>query len=491
MKLPTFTHPLSSLSLAITALLAAHPAGAADYTWDTKTSPGVTGGDGTWNTSTANWTTDIGKSNVSWNTLTPGTAVFGGTAGVVKLGKGVQAEGLTFNTTGYELKEASEGLTFTLGGTGTITSGLNITTTINTSIAGSVGLTKAGAGTVILAKSSDYTGDTTISAGALQLDKDNALPATTNVKVSSSGTLDLNGCTSTLAGLAGSGAVTNSGGKNGASAALLLVGNLNASSEFSGVIENHPNAALSLDKVGTGTLTLSGRNTYTGTTDVDAGSLLINGDNSAAKGTVTVASKATLGGTGTVGGATTIKSGGIGAPGAAPGAIGTQTFNGALTYDSGSTFKWDLSGATLAIPNGTNNQGSYDEVVASGAVSVMCGAIFEVNLAGLAANGSNFSGSFWDSHRTWSNVFTGAGVTSLNGSLFRFGGSDGNGMMVAADGTVANQGRFSFSGSTLNWDAAGLSPGGLTPVPEPGTWVALGSLVGCGLCLRNRRRAAR
>ncbi len=51
---------------------------------------------------------------------------------------------------------------------------------------------------------------------------------------------------------------------------------------------------------------LGGNNTYTGMTAVTAGTLLINGNQSAANGAVTVAAGASLGGAGTIGGSTTI-----------------------------------------------------------------------------------------------------------------------------------------------------------------------------------------
>jgi autotransporter-associated beta strand protein len=97
----------------------------------------------------------------------------------------------------------------------------------------------------------------------------------------------------------------------------LEVGSLNVNSDFSGVIQNAgisagPDQAGSLLKEGTGTLTLSGPNTHTGETTVDAGTLVVNGSIADSKQT-TVKCGATLSGTGTVG-PLQVNSGGVFAP---------------------------------------------------------------------------------------------------------------------------------------------------------------------------------
>src|SRR5205807_2687326 len=81
----------------------------------------------------------------------------------------------------------------------------------------------------------------------------------------------------------------------------LVVGSNNLSTEVSGVIDDGCGCGPggSLEKVGTGTLTLSGINTYTGPTAVFGGTLLVTGS-IASSASVLVDNGATLGGTGTV-----------------------------------------------------------------------------------------------------------------------------------------------------------------------------------------------
>src|SRR6202042_2561290 len=85
--------------------------------WDPSDSASGTGsgGNGTWDTSSANWFN--GSSDVAWNNAYNPVAVFAGTAGTVSLGTGITASELVFTTTGYSVQ--SNTLTLA-GGTGLV-----------------------------------------------------------------------------------------------------------------------------------------------------------------------------------------------------------------------------------------------------------------------------------------------------------------------------------------------------------------------------------
>jgi Hint domain-containing protein len=183
---------------------------------------------------------------------------------------------------------------------------------------------------------------------------------------------------------------------------------------------------------GPGTLVLSGNNTYTGTTDIQNGTVLIDGSN--AKSAVTVGNGGTLGGTGTAG-AVTVDSGGTFAPG------DPSTFTVAsLTLNSGAAFDEQIGGPAP----GTGGAGGYDQtVVESDGTISLGGATLNVSLV------NNFTPSVGDSFTIINNE-TGSPVSgtfaglaqdatfNVDGDLFQisYDGGSGQDVTLTDEGTA-------------------------------------------------------
>ena len=251
------------------------------------------GGTGTWNSANyTNWYAGNATESVQW--VTTAGAVFGGTAGTVTVnGTQTVGRGITFNTTGYTLT----GGNITLKGANATansitTNGSAISATIAATLAGSSGLTKAGAGTLTLSGANTYTGTTTVSAGTLQLATQTALYNGTtanwtasNITVNTGAALALNvggagefisANIDTLRALGGA----SNGFMNNSTLALDTT-NAGGNFTYSGNISNTNGGSnvLNLAKTGSGTLTLSGTNTNTGSVSVSGGTLLLSGAN--------------------------------------------------------------------------------------------------------------------------------------------------------------------------------------------------------------------
>jgi autotransporter-associated beta strand protein len=190
-------------------------------------------------------------------------------------------------------------------------------------ISGTGVVNQIGAGTTILTGANTYSGATTIDAGTLQAGAMNAFSPASEFTIASGATLNLAGFDQTIGSLEGTGNVT-------LGTAELTVGGDNASTTFSGTISGNGG---SLIKAGSGVLTLTGINSFTGPTNVNVGALLVDGS-IASSSLTTVSSGATLGGSGSVG-STIVLSGGTFAPGPSTGTPGTITVAGNLAFQSG------------------------------------------------------------------------------------------------------------------------------------------------------------
>lgn len=400
-------------------------------------------------------------------------------------------------------------------------------------VSGDQDLTKSGLGTLVLSNANSYAGDTTVSAGVLRIQNSAALGTTAgNTIVREGGELQMQGgisvaagetlsLTGTGAGGTGSAALRNISGDNSWTGAITLqneagvvrinsdadtltLGNISESKTkdkiltfggaghvaVRGVISSSGND-IALVKDGTGTLTLFNANTYTSKTTVSGGRLTVaatatinstsavaigagefnyNSATALSQGVAFSSSGGTLSGSGTITPAVTVTSGNTHAPGVV-GDPGTQRFAGSLTYATGSIFEWDLDAPASDSGTDAADAGSYDRVVAGGAV--IGSSIFKVVLG---TNG--FTQAFWDTNKSWTDLFTkGLGSADLALIFTSFGGGG-----VASNGRVDNQGLFRFTGDTLYWYA---QAGDSAVLPEPTSAMAA-LLLAAGL-LRRRR----
>ncbi|MBZ9814514.1 autotransporter-associated beta strand repeat-containing protein, partial [Mesorhizobium sp. CA7] len=171
-------------------------------------------------------------------------------------------------------------------------------------------LDKQGTGTLVLTGNHSYGAGTTIETGVLQVGFG-----------TTAGALD-----------------TPSALNNGS-----LAFNLNNNYTFGGTISGTGG----LTKSGFGTTTLTGNNSYAGSTIITAGTLLVNGDQSAATGQTTAGNATTLGGIGIIGGNVTIQAGGTLSPGDAGNAPGALTIGGNLTLNNTSAVNVNFGQANV------------------------------------------------------------------------------------------------------------------------------------------------
>ena len=212
--------------------------------------------------------------NTAQGTDQPGIRVDANAAGLTLSGK------ITAN-----LANAKFSGTGTVSLTGQVTGAFGIET--NTSFATTVTLNNA-------ADNTNYLGSTIIGAAStLALGRADQIPnGSGKGDMLNAGNLKLNGFSETINGLSGAGTVDGVSG-----APIFTLGDNSATgNDFSGVIKNTADN-LTLRKIGTGTQTLSGVNTYTGGTAVNNGTLILNGADTGTgviRGAVNINSGATM-----------------------------------------------------------------------------------------------------------------------------------------------------------------------------------------------------
>jgi autotransporter-associated beta strand protein len=219
-------------------------------------------------------------------------------------------------------------------------------------------------------------------------------------------------------------------------------------------------------KTGAGTTILTGANTYSGTTTVNEGALLVNGSITGL-GTVSVAGGATLGGSGSIAGPVIVD--GILSPGTA--SIESLS-TGALTLNTGSAFAYEMNSSVVG-----NDKGD---------LQIVNGNLTLNGHIELALSESTFTPNT-----------TTLTIIQYTGALLGAGGFF-FGETPLSEGTVFNDGhnnwKISYVAPTGGSNFATSIPGShfitlsnLTAIPEPGSSLALGCLIGSGALLRRRR----
>ncbi|MBC8041185.1 MAG: autotransporter-associated beta strand repeat-containing protein [Opitutaceae bacterium] len=504
---------VTGAALVSLTLLCALPA--ADITW-------VGGVSGTWNTSAANWSgastvftnldnvsfTDSGLTpnptiGVTTNPLNVGTMAVSNTSGtytvnatsggtltgatLTKSGAGTLTFGQTgaiaftntnlqggtliirqnaftggaINVSGNVEVGSVTAATTTLAGT-TLTGSGELTFTpnggtrmsLNADTSGFTGTLKASAsGQVNMVAASSYT----LSQAKVVLSGDTLFQGL------AAGTLQIGEITTGSANRLGYG-ITN------ASALVYQIGALNTASSIAGVIQNGgttitngaATGTVGLTKVGTGSLSLTGANTYTAATTVNAGTLLVgNGTSGSIASALTVNAGAFYGNlaSGNVTTAAVTIGNGAGSAdssfGAGQNVIGRFASSSSLTLGTDARFVFDLNSFTETT----------DTVTFGGTVTL--NGLFALNDLNTGAINWSLNDSF--------TVLSGSSITSTFANLADGGTIIVNGVTYLAD----------YTGTSVTLTVTDISP-----IPEPATFATLLSMSSFALVLFARRRRA-
>jgi len=382
---------------------------------------GAMGGSGTLFKTGVGTLTLTGANSYTGGTVVTGGAIavaqdaaLGAASGGVSLGDAVSSGTIRF-TNAAQLSSLRD---FTLGSAGGIFDTTGNTVTLSGGISGAGGLTKIGAGVLELAHNNSYTGPSVVSEGTLRSGAVNGLGSGAALLVNGGAAVDLNGFGQSVSSLSGNGSIFLGTG-------TLTAGVSDASGAFAGSISGSG----SVVKIGSGTLALTGANTYAGGTSVLGGALL--GTSSSLQGNIlnnsTVVFDQNTDGTygGSMSGSGRLMKSGT----------GSLTLNGNNTYTGGTLI---AGGAIISSPTGLSgsilNNGS---LIFGGASS----GVFTGIIAGTGTVTKTGTGTM-----TMNSAQALTGLTSVaQGTLVMNGGTAG-GVDVAAGATLRVNG---FIGGSL------------------------------------------
>jgi fibronectin-binding autotransporter adhesin len=271
-----------------------------------------------------------------------------------------------------------------ISGAGGISFDLSGTYTYAGNLSGALSVAQQGTGTTTLTGVNSYTGATTINSGTLQAGSSGVFGNQSPVTINGSGILNLGVFSNTIGSLASAG--TTSSVIIGSGATLTVGNSATPTIFFNGTISGA--GALTYNNLDGNVFLLTGANTYTGTTDVNNGTLLVENSSGSGIGTgpITIGSGAVL----QIGNVNTFGSIGAGA------IMDDGTFT--LTRTDTNTYSNSISGfgsvdvdrgvvtlsgnntyaGVTSVFNSTLNAGSIT-AVGSGTLDLSTGAIFNLN----------------------------------------------------------------------------------------------------------------
>ncbi|MEI6597998.1 MAG: autotransporter-associated beta strand repeat-containing protein, partial [bacterium] len=278
-----------------------------------------------------------------------------------------------------------------------------VDTNISAALSGAGNLTKSGSGALNLSGNSNYTGVINFNAGKINL----AGSGTTSLGAISFGATS-NGVLSLSGRSASVGLLTSADDRayiedNNVSNATLTV-STTTDGDFKGALRDGAAGILSFTKSGSGTQTLSGANTYTGATAINAGTINLTG--SLGNSATTIGLGATLRGTGASAGSVTVSDGAKITPGSA--GVGALTV-GATTLSGGGTLNINFySDAGTAGTNGWSllNTGALTN-------NATAGSPFTIKLIGITGQSSDTTGTPFTFDTSTTNSFKILSATSL------------------------------------------------------------------------------
>jgi len=156
-------------SALLAVAVAAGPSQAAPLYWDANGTAPISGGAGTWNTSSLLWCDSGATTYQAWNNSNGDDAYFTSTGGDVALGTNISVHDITINSNNYRLTGGSSVLTLT-GTSPSVSVATGITSWIYPKLDGTSGFNKTGGGYLYWAPNTTanaLTGGVTVTSGTM------------------------------------------------------------------------------------------------------------------------------------------------------------------------------------------------------------------------------------------------------------------------------------------------------------------------------------